>query len=131
MSYLDEQESAQISEKFHKIQVSFCWTYLVTVMYSIMIITFYKMLLGKTPPISVYFLQLFSSNKHDNKALVFLLGLPGGGRGREPAWQCKRHERCKFDPCIQKIPWSRAWQLAPIFLAGESHGHRSLAGYSP
>lgn len=108
MSYLDEQESAQISEKFHKIQVSFCWTYLVTVMYSIMIITFYKTLLGKTPPISVYFLQLFSSNKHDNKALVFLLGLPGGGRGREPAWQCKRHERCKFDPCIQKIPWSRA-----------------------
>ena len=28
------------------------------------------------------------------------------------------------------IPWSRKWQLAPVFLPGESHGQRSLAGYS-
>ena len=25
--------------------------------------------------------------------------------------------------------WRRAWQLTPVFLAGESHGQRSLAGY--
>ena len=100
-------------------------------MYSIMIVIFYKMLLGKMPPISLHFLQLFSRNKHNNKALVFLLGFPAGTSGREPACQCKRHERCKFDPWIQKIPWSRAWQLTPIFLPGESNGHRSLAGYSP
>ena len=25
----------------------------------------------------------------------------------------------------------RAWQLTPVFLPGESHGQRSLAGYSP
>ena len=30
-----------------------------------------------------------------------------------------------------KIPWRRAWQLTPVFLPGESHGQRSLAGYSP
>ena len=32
---------------------------------------------------------------------------------------------------IRKIPWRRAWQLIPVFLLGESHGQRSLAGYSP
>ena len=35
------------------------------------------------------------------------------------------------------VPWSgrspgrRAWQSIPVFLPGESHGQRSLAGYSP
>ena len=29
------------------------------------------------------------------------------------------------------IPWRRAWQRTPVFLSGESHGQRSLAGYSP
>ena len=28
-------------------------------------------------------------------------------------------------------PWSRKWQLTPIFFHGESHGQRSLVGYSP
>ena len=28
-------------------------------------------------------------------------------------------------------PWRRAWQPIPVFLPGESHGQRSLAGYSP
>ena len=29
------------------------------------------------------------------------------------------------------MPWRRAWQPSPVFLPGESHGQRSLAGYSP
>ena len=29
------------------------------------------------------------------------------------------------------IYWRRAWQPAPVFLPGESHGQKSLAGYSP
>ena len=32
---------------------------------------------------------------------------------------------------LGKIPWRRAWQPAPVLLPGESHGQRSLAGYSP
>ena len=28
-------------------------------------------------------------------------------------------------------PWSREWQPTPVFLPGEFHGQRSLAGYSP
>ena len=30
-----------------------------------------------------------------------------------------------------KIPWRRKWQPTPVFLPGEFHGQRSLAGYSP
>ena len=28
-------------------------------------------------------------------------------------------------------PWRRAWPPTPVFLPGESHGQRSLEGYSP
>ena len=28
-------------------------------------------------------------------------------------------------------PWRRAWQPTPVLLPGESHGQRSLVGYSP
>ena len=36
-----------------------------------------------------------------------------------------------FDPWVRKIPWRRKWQPTPVILSGESHGQRSLAGYSP
>jgi len=29
------------------------------------------------------------------------------------------------------MPWRREWQPTPVFLPGESHGQRSLAGYNP
>ena len=29
------------------------------------------------------------------------------------------------------LKWRRKWQLTPVFLPGEVHGQRSLAGYSP
>ena len=31
----------------------------------------------------------------------------------------------------EALPWSRTWQPTPEFLPGESHGQRSLVGYSP
>ena len=30
-----------------------------------------------------------------------------------------------------RFPWQRAWQPTLVFLPGESHGQRSLVGYSP
>ena len=36
-----------------------------------------------------------------------------------------------FDPWVGKSPWRREWQPTPVFLPGESHGERSLVGYSP
>ena len=32
---------------------------------------------------------------------------------------------------VGKIPWRRKWQPTPALLPGESHGGRSLVGYSP
>jgi len=34
-----------------------------------------------------------------------------------------------FDPWVGQIPWRRAWQPTPVFLPGEFHGQRRLAGY--
>ena len=56
-------------------------------------------------------------------------GFPGGHSGKDlpaSAGRCKRHG---FNPWVGKIPWRRAWQPTPVFLPGESHGQRSLAGY--
>ena len=40
-------------------------------------------------------------------------------------------QRPRFNPWVRKIPWRRKWQPTPVFLPGESHGQRSLEGYSP
>ena len=34
-------------------------------------------------------------------------------------------------PGSGRFPWRRKWQPTPVFLPGESHGWRSLVGYSP
>ena len=54
------------------------------------------------------------------------MGFPDGSAGKDSA--CKRPE---FDLWVGNIPWRRAQQPTPVFLPGESHGWRSLAGYSP
>jgi len=56
------------------------------------------------------------------------LGLPGWLRGSSVCMQCRRPG---FDPWVGKIPLRRQWQPTPVFLPGESHGRRSLVGYSP
>ena len=33
-------------------------------------------------------------------------------------------------PGSGRFPWRRKWQPTPLFLCGESHGLRSLAGYN-
>ena len=37
----------------------------------------------------------------------------------------------ELHPWVRTLPWRRARQPAPVFLPGESHGQRSLEGYSP
>ena len=63
-------------------------------------------------------------------ALGPTLELPRWLSGKEPACQCRRHKRHRFDPWVRKISWRRAWQPTSVFLPGETHGQRSLAGYS-
>ena len=60
------------------------------------------------------------------------LGFRGGASGKEPACQCRRHKKHRFNPLVGKISWRRARQpTCHVFLPGESHGQRSLPGYSP
>ena len=63
--------------------------------------------------------------------IVKAMGFPGGTRGKEPACQCRKHKRHRFNSWVGKIPWRRAWQPTPVFLPGEFYGQRSLEGYSP
>ena len=50
--------------------------------------------------------------------------------GKEPACQCRRCKRHRFDPWVREILWKRKWQPIPVFLPGESHGQSNLMGYS-
>ena len=59
------------------------------------------------------------------------MSFPGGISGKEPACQCPRYNRGRFNPWVGKIPWRRVWQPPLVFLPGEFHGQRSLAACSP
>ena len=58
-------------------------------------------------------------------------GLPRWYSGKKFAWQFRRHRDMGSVPWFRKMPWRREWQYIPAFLAWESHGQRSLEGYSP
>ena len=47
---------------------------------------------------------------------------PRGCSGKESA--CQRR-RPRFDPSVRKIFWRKKCQPTPVFLPGESHGHKS------
>ena len=57
-------------------------------------------------------------------------GFPGGTDDKESACNAAVLET-RFNPWARKILWRRKWQPTPVFLPGESHGQRSLVGYSP
>ena len=61
------------------------------------------------------------------RSSVVIQGFPGGSAVKNlPA---------KQDTWVRSLgwenPWRKKWQCTPVFLPGESHGQRSLAGYSP
>ena len=59
------------------------------------------------------------------------VGFVGGSEVKNPSASGGDTGDVGFNPWVGKIPWSRKQQLTPVFLPGESHGQRSLAGYSP
>ena len=59
------------------------------------------------------------------------MGFPGGAGAKDPTCQCRRRNRCGFDPWVEQIPWRRAWQPTPVLSPGDAHGQRSLVGSSP
>ena len=60
-----------------------------------------------------------------------VIGLPRWLSGEESACNAGDAKTLRFDPWVGKIPWNRKWQPTPVFLPGESHGGKSLVGYSP
>lgn len=62
-------------------------------------------------------LQFMSHKKSDMAELLnnkrSLLEFSGGASGKEPDCQCRRHNRCKFDPWVGKIPRRKGWQVTP------------------
>ena len=62
-------------------------------------------------------------------AQLYWRGFPGGSVLKNISAMQGTCRRLKFDPWVTKIPWMRAWQLTPVFLPGESHAQRSLAGH--
>ena len=58
------------------------------------------------------------------------LGFPGGSMIKNPPAMQELQEMQ-----VQSLGWEASlrsvWQPIPVFLPGESHGQRSLAGYRP
>ena len=55
---------------------------------------------------------------------------PGGSDSEESTCNAEDAGRCGLKHWGGKTPWRRAWQPTPVFLPGESHGQKSLVGYS-
>ena len=66
---------------------------------------------GKTRPVKAYKVPAGTSLVLQQKSIYL---------------QCRSCRRCGFNPWVRKIPWTRKWQPAPVFLPRQSHG-----GYSP
>ena len=61
---------------------------------------------------------LFSSyrNTHhiESGSTLVQYDFVGGTCGEEPACQCSRHKRCRFESWVRKIPWRSVWQSKRI-----------------
>ena len=57
-----------------------------------------------------------------------LTSLPVERRKVQEYW---KHNMTKSRNCPGKIPWRREWLPTAVFLPGEFHEQRNLAGYSP
>ena len=59
---------------------------------------------------------------------IQILGFPGVSLSKESTYNAGYAGSI---PGSRRSPWRRKWQPTPVFLPGEFHGQRSLAGCSP
>ena len=85
------------------------------------------------------------THQHDNSIIVMTLILTNMNakqclQNNEEQLSDRKTGKCYFAFIIKSYQlitfiyffnWRRKWQPTPVFLSGESHGQRSLAGYSP
>ena len=84
------------------------------------------MLQALNPSSSVDGPSVFEKSRHPSSCPLHQ-GLPHGSDGKESARSVGDLGLIQ----VRKISWRREWQPTPVFLPGESHGWRSLVGYSP
>ena len=86
-----------------------------------------------------WFITLYKSHVYNILfPLLYTLGFPDSASGKESACQCSTLKRRGLDLWVEKILWSREWQLTPVFLCRKFHrqkkrkfhGQRSLLVYS-
>ena len=82
----------------------------------------------RTPRCPAVCLEASDFSFSDLLLTCFLLGFPGGARGKNLPANARDMGSM---PWVENIPWRRKWPPTPVCLPGESHGQRSLAGYSP
>ena len=88
--------------------------------------------LNRPCSINACFRTVFHIMHSTNNVVTWLpVGVPGGANGKEPICYCRRLKWCVFGPWVRKIPWRREWKPTPVFLPGQSHGQRTLAGCGP
>ena len=75
-------------------------------------------------PVQISVLRVFSS------LLGLLVHIPSSSAVKNPS-AVPQTQETRMHLWDGEIPWRRKWQLTPVFLPGELHGQRSLAGYSP
>ena len=67
----------------------------------------------------------------NSKILIWNLSLCLGFPGGSPVKNLPAMQETWVPSLGWEAPLGRGWQPTPVFLPGESHGQRSLAGYSP
>ena len=63
-----------------------------------------------------------------SECLLLCFGVFPGGSVVKICLQCRSCKRCRIDLWVGKIPGGGHGNPTPVFLPGESHGQRSLAG---
>ena len=71
---------------------------------------------------------LYFSNKFKYWLYIEKYGFPWWFSSKDST--CSEGDAGGFDPWVRNIPWRKEWQPTPVFLPGEFHGQRNLAGYS-
>ena len=91
------------------------------------------------PPENIYIHKYLYFRVNGTIMQLFLHNFPNRVTTILYAWAFLVTQTVKNLPAMQetqvqspeKVPWRRRWQPTPVFLPGESHGQRSLVGYSP
>ena len=75
--------------------------------------------------------EMFTLGKSFCMKVLTFWGFPGDASGKEVTCQCRRCQKQEFEPWVGKILWRSGLENTPVFLPGESYGHRSLKVYCP